>query len=80
MMRAVREARAFLNQTRRIPRNINVEYLFIDILKDTTNHLQYWLDAKQQENAIDLLDYNKVRVVTTDFFSELPRIIAGSAT
>lgn len=75
MMRAVREARAYLNQTRRIPRNINVEYLFIDILKDTTDYLQYWLDAKQQENAIDLLDYNRVRIVNTDFFTELPNII-----
>lgn len=75
MMRAVREARALLNQTRRIPRNINVEYLFVDILKDTTDHLQFWLDAKQQENAIDALDYNRARVVTGDFFAELPNIV-----
>ena len=33
MMRAVREARMMLNQERRNPRNINVHYSFIDILR-----------------------------------------------
>lgn len=75
MMRAVNEARIFLNQARHTPRNINVEYLFVDILKDTTDHLQYWLNARQQENAIDLLDYNRAKVVTGDFFTELPNIV-----
>lgn len=75
MMRAVREARALLNQTRRIPRNVNVEYFFIDILRDTTSHLQYWLDAKLQENAIDLADYRKVEIVTNSFFQVLPDIV-----
>lgn len=75
MMRAVREARMFLNQERRIPRNINVDFVFVDILQDTTNHLRHWLAARQQENAIDLLDYNRARVITNSFFTELPRII-----
>lgn len=75
MMRAVREARMLLNQDRRIPRNINVDFLFVDILQDTTNHLRHWLAARQQENAIDLLDYNRARVITNSFFAELPRII-----
>lgn len=75
MMRAVREARMFLNQDRRIHRNINVDFLFVDILQDTTNHLRHWLAARQQENAIDLLDYNRVKVVTNNFFVELPGII-----
>ena len=75
MMRAVREARMYLNQERRIPRNINVDFVFVDILQDTTNHLRHWLAARQQENAIDLLDYNRARVITNNFFAELPRII-----
>lgn len=75
MMRAVREARMLLNQNRRIPRNINVEFLFVDILQDTTNHLRHWLAARQQENAIDLLDYSRAKVITNSFFAELPRII-----
>ncbi len=75
MMRAVREARMFLNQDRRIPRNINVDFIFVDILQDTTNHLRHWLAARQQENAIDLLDNNRVKVITNKFFVELPRII-----
>jgi len=75
MMRAVREARMYLNQERRIPRNINVDFVFVDILQDTTNLLRHWLAARQQENAIDLLDYNRARVITNNFFAELPRII-----
>ncbi|MFA6062888.1 MAG: three-Cys-motif partner protein TcmP [Gallionella sp.] len=75
MMRAVREARMHLNQTRRIPRNINVEYIFVDILQDTTNHLRFWLDAKLQENAIDLVDYRKVEIVTNSFFQLLPDVV-----
>ncbi len=77
MMRAVREARMFLNHERRIPRNINVDFVFVDILQDTTNHLRHWLAARQQENAIDLLDFNRVRVITNSFFAELPNIIDG---
>lgn len=75
MMRAVREARMFLNQERRIPRNINVEYSFVDILPDTTKHLQYWLDAKRQENAIDPVDHSKTEVITNDFLQSLPYLV-----
>lgn len=75
MMRAVREARMYLNQKRRTPRNINVEYSFVDILPDTTKHLQYWLDGKLQENAIDPIDYNRTKIFTNNFFSELPNIV-----
>jgi len=75
MMRAVREARMLLNDGRRIPRNINVEFSFVDILRDTTNYLRYWLDAKCQEDAIDLSDFNKVEIITNSFLLELPNII-----
>lgn len=75
MMRAVREARALLNLDRRILRSINVHYSFIDILPDTTKHLEHWLDAKRQENSIDLIDYDRTKVITNDFLRELPSII-----
>ena len=75
MMRAVREARMLLNQDRRIPRNINVEYFFIDILPDTTQHLQHWLDAKRDENAIDMVDYQQAKVITNDFLQSLPYLV-----
>lgn len=75
VMRAVREARSFLNQERRIPRDINVEYSFVDILPDTTRHLQYWLDAKRQENAIDPADHSKTEVITSDFLQSLPYLV-----
>ena len=75
MMRAVREARMLLNQDRRIPRNINVEYSFVDILPDTTRYLQHWLDAKRGENAIDLADYMQTEVITNDFLQSLPSLV-----
>jgi three-Cys-motif partner protein len=75
MMRAVREARMLLNQDRRIPRNINVEYSFVDILPDTTDYLKYWLNAKCQENVIDPVDFRKTTITTNNFFSELPNIL-----
>lgn len=75
MMRAVREARALLNQDRRIPRNINVEYSFVDKLPDTTKHLQHWLDAKYAENGIDQVDYQQTEVVTNTFLQSLPSLI-----
>ncbi|MDP2961750.1 MAG: three-Cys-motif partner protein TcmP [Sulfurimicrobium sp.] len=75
MMRAVREARMFLNQERRIPRNVNVEYSFIDILPDTTKHLQYWLDARRGENAIDLIDHRQTEIITNDFLQSLPSLV-----
>lgn len=75
MMRAVREARMLLNQQRRIPRNVNVEYSFVDILPDTTKHLQHWLDAKRKENAIDLVDYGQTEVITNDFLQSLPYLV-----
>jgi three-Cys-motif partner protein len=75
MMRAVREARALLNQDRRIPRKIDVHYSFIDISLDTTKHLRYWLDARRQENAIDLSDYEQAQIFKNDFIQELPSLI-----
>lgn len=75
MMRAVREARMLLNQDRRIPRNINVEYSFVDKLPDTTKYLQHWLDAKYVENSIDLVDYQQTEVITNTFLQSLPSLI-----
>jgi three-Cys-motif partner protein len=75
MMRAVREARAYLNQERRILRNINVEYSFVDILPDTTEYLRYWLNAKREENSIDSTDYCQTEVITKDFLQALPYLV-----
>ena len=75
MMQAVRDARAQLNLDRRIPRNINVEYSFVDILPDTTEYLRYWLNAKSAENALDPLDFGQTEVITDTFLKSLPRLI-----
>jgi three-Cys-motif partner protein len=75
MMRAVREARMLINQGRRIPRDINVEYSFVDIEPDTTEYLNYWLNARLEENAIDEVDYNQTKVITKPFLQTLPYLI-----
>lgn len=74
-MQAVREARALVNLERRIQRNINVEYTFVDLKPDTTAYLKYWLNAKLDENAVDQIDFNNTEIVTKDFFQELPNIV-----
>ncbi len=76
MMRAVQEARALLNpQARRVPREVNVDYHFIDILPETTRYLRFWLDAKRQEGVIAEADYHRARIVTNNFLAELPSLI-----
>jgi len=75
VMRAVREARMQLNLGRRNPRHVNVNYYFVDILPDTTNHLQHWLKAKCEENKIDSEDYQKTKIITNEFLKSLPSIV-----
>ena len=75
LMRAVREARAMLNINRRIPRQINVDYSFIDNLKDTTDYLRYWVDGKLDEGCLDLDDHQRVEITTGDYLQELPALI-----
>lgn len=75
MMRAVREARIHLNRERRNLRNINVQYSFVDISPDTTEYLRYWLNAKREENVIDLADYDQTEIITNSFLQSLPYLI-----
>lgn len=75
MMRAVKEARAFLNPPdRRNRREVDVHYHFIDINPDTTDYLRFWLNAKREEQAIAEVDYQRAAVVTGDFLTELPKL------
>jgi three-Cys-motif partner protein len=76
MMRAVREARAVLNLGRNKPREISVNYDFIDIESETIDYLNYWLNGRAEEQAIDLVDKQRTSVRCADFISELPRIRA----
>lgn len=75
MMRAVREARAMLNLNRRVPRQINVDYSFIDKLPDTTDYLRYWLNGKLDEGSLDLDDHQRAEITTGDYLNELPALI-----
>lgn len=75
MMRAIREARMLLNHERRIPRRIDAEFFFIDILADTTAYLKHILNAKVDENLIDSIDYKKTKFLTSSFHQSLPILI-----
>ena len=75
MMKAIREARMLLNHERRMPRSIDAEFFFIDILADTTDYLKYILNAKLDENLIDLIDYKKTKIFNDSFLKSLPLII-----
>lgn len=75
MMKAVREARAILNTDRRVPRAVNVDYAFIDVVPDTTSYLEYWRNAKFEEGAIDRCDFERSEVITSSFELELNALI-----
>lgn len=75
MMQAVREARIYLNRDRRIPRQINVDYFFVDILPNTTSYLKFWLKAKLDSKAIELEDFKRTEIITDSFLSQLPLLI-----
>ncbi|MFH1524347.1 MAG: three-Cys-motif partner protein TcmP [Chloroflexota bacterium] len=75
MLRAVREARALLNRDRRVPRGIHVDYSFIDIIPDTTQHLQYLLNARREESAVDEEDIPRIEITTGAFLSVLPTLV-----
>ncbi len=77
MLRAVREARMLLNEGREKPRDISVDFEFVDIFQDTTQHLQYWLNGRAEEGVVDRSDLERTTVRTGDFLQELPRLISN---
>jgi three-Cys-motif partner protein len=77
MMRAVREARALLNLGREKPRELAIDFKFIDVEADTLAYLRLRLEARADEGAVDRADLARVHVSKADFLDELPRLIAG---
>jgi len=75
IMKAIREARARLNLARRTPRIIDVNYIFIDILKDTTDYLKWILRSQVDEMSLDYCDYEKTQIYTDNFLRALPNVI-----
>lgn len=75
VMRAIKTARALINMNRNKERKVNAQYFFVDIIPDNTEHLDYWLKAKREENSIDHNDFEKVKIIKNDFLLELPNII-----
>lgn len=76
ILRAVQEARRSLNSGRDKPRELSVDFEFIDAIPDTTQYLEYWLRGRADEGAIDQSDLERTRVRCGKFLQELPRLIA----
>jgi three-Cys-motif partner protein len=76
MLRAVREARMSLNLGREKLRDLSVDFEFIDIIPDTTKHLEHWIRGRADEGLIDQTDLARTRVRCGKFLNELPRLIA----
>lgn len=77
MMRAVREARAWLNLGRNKPREIRVNYEFIDIEPKTIDYLKYWLNGRHSEGVLDQEDVDRTDIRCADCLAELPRLKAA---
>lgn len=75
MLRAVQEARLILNQHRDKPRELSVDFEFIDTIPDTTKYLEHWIRCRAEEGLIDPVDLPRTRVRCGKFLDELPRLI-----
>lgn len=75
MMRAVREARARLNEGRDKLREVSVDYAFIDVERDTAAYLEQRLAQRADEGAIERTDLARARVRQGDLLAELPRLV-----
>lgn len=75
MMRAVREARALLNLGRDKPREVSVDYVFIDVERDTADFLSHRLQVRAEEGVVERIDLARSSVRQSDFLVELPRVL-----
>lgn len=74
MMKAVREARFKININRNIPREVSVQYSFIDQSESAIEYLKRHVDQQFQENLIDKTDYKQISYHAKPFFEVLPNI------
>lgn len=77
MMRAVREARFRLNCGRKSPREVAVDYEFIEANRDAVAYLNDRIQAKTEGGVIDQIDTSHVRVSNGKFIDHLPRLIGA---
>ncbi|MCF7976839.1 MAG: three-Cys-motif partner protein TcmP [Chromatiaceae bacterium] len=77
MMRAVREARAQLNLGRRVPREVAVDFEFVEDDPDAVAYLRDRITARADENAIEFVDKARVRVTNGRIQSEISRILGA---
>lgn len=74
-LEAVQQSRIILNINRRQPRELDVEFTFVDKDRDTTDYLNHLIGAKHSSGEIDAIDHQKTQVINGDFFSALPNIL-----
>ena len=74
MMEAVREARFTANVGRKVPREVDVSYFFVDAKKPHIDHLKHWVDAEREKNLVDDSDYRNIEYFSKPFFEAFPAI------
>lgn len=74
-LEAVQQSRIVINLDRRQPREIDVNFTFVDVDKDTTEFLSYLINAKFSAGEIDAVDHQKTQVINNNFFNVLPNVI-----
>jgi len=74
MMGAVREARALLNLGRDKPREVSVDYEFIDVNQDTVAYLKQRVQAQADLGMVDHADLERTNIYRASFLEQLPRL------
>ncbi|WP_186268509.1 three-Cys-motif partner protein TcmP [Burkholderia gladioli] len=75
MMRGVHAARAALNVGRRIQREVDTQFFFVEKKRESAEYLTQHLEKRRSEGAIAHQDYVQSAVLNSGFLDELPRIV-----
>jgi len=75
MMRGAYVARANLNVGRRIPREVDAEFFFVEKKPESAEYLVRHLEKRRAEGAISHQDFERSKVLKAGFLDELPRIV-----
>lgn len=75
MMRATHIARVSLNVGRRMPREVDAEFFFVEKRQESAEYLRRHLERRRAEGAITDMDFQRAIVRNAGFLDELPKIV-----
>ncbi|WP_186095259.1 three-Cys-motif partner protein TcmP [Burkholderia gladioli] len=75
MMRGAHAARAALNVGRRVQREVDTKFFFVEKKRESAGYLTQHLEKRRAEGAIAHQDYVQSTVLNNGFLDELPRIV-----